>query len=131
VVKLPRQRQQQQQTTQQPQQQRETGNSGSLQQSSGEQQGDSVEAAAEAAAAAAMLVEQEALDADEDPFAEQPVLPVTWLSYKGQGSSSFLVWVAGQGAGQVGNCTAAAAVAAAAESSHLCNSCLMACTACS
>jgi hypothetical protein len=46
-------------------------------------------------------LEQEASESDEDTFAEQPMLPVTWLSYKGPDSRSFLVWVAGQGAGQV------------------------------
>lgn len=51
------------------------------------------------AGAAAAQLQQETSELDDDPFAEQPVLPVTWLSYKG--SSSFLVWVAGQGAGQV------------------------------
>lgn len=32
---------------------------------------------------------------------EQPILPVTWVSYKGDGSSRFRLWVGGQAAGQV------------------------------
>jgi hypothetical protein len=62
------------------------------------------------AAAATLLLEREASAGSDDPFAEQPVLPVTWLSYKGQGSSTFLVWVAGQAAGQVSSTAAAHAM---------------------
>jgi hypothetical protein len=54
-----------------------------------------------------VLLEQEASAGSNDPFAEQPVLPVTWLSCQGQGSSTFLVWVAGQSAGQVSSAAAA------------------------
>jgi hypothetical protein len=54
-----------------------------------------------------VLPEQEASADSDDSNAEQPVLPVTWLSYKGQGSSTFLVWVAGQAAGQVSSAAAA------------------------
>jgi hypothetical protein len=78
----------------------------SLQPSSADNQSDSPSTAA----AATLLLDREASAGNDDPFAEQPVLPVTWLSYKGQGSSTFLVWVAGQAAGQVSSAAAAHAV---------------------
>lgn len=37
----------------------------------------------------------------DDPFKEQPILPITWVSYKEGNSSRFLLWVGGQAAGQV------------------------------
>lgn len=96
TVKLPRQRQQLQHTQQQLKQQLNADDSkaSDLQASAAELQANSVDAGA-----AAAQLQQGTSELDDDPFAEQPVLPVTWLSYKG--SSSFLVWVAGQGAGQV------------------------------
>lgn len=96
-----------QHTEQQLQQQREAdiSEASSFKPSPAEQQSSSSNAAV--AAAPAPPLQHEDSEAAEESCTAQLMLPVTWLSYKGQDSNIFLVWVAGRGAGQVSSRAAA------------------------